>query len=55
MPFADIYRRQVALLIRLLPLIAEEKCFALKGGTAIPVASAAYIANQVAKIFLGIP
>jgi predicted nucleotidyltransferase component of viral defense system len=35
MPFADIYRRQVALLIRLLPLIAEEKGFALKGGTAI--------------------
>lgn len=35
MPFADIYRRQVALLIRLLPLIAEENCFALKGGTAI--------------------
>jgi predicted nucleotidyltransferase component of viral defense system len=35
MPFADIYRRQAALLIRLLPLIAEEKCFALKGGTAI--------------------
>jgi len=35
MPFADVYRRQVALLIRLLPLIAEEECFALKGGTAI--------------------
>jgi predicted nucleotidyltransferase component of viral defense system len=35
MPFADIYRRQVTLLIRLLPLVAEEKCFALKGGTAI--------------------
>jgi predicted nucleotidyltransferase component of viral defense system len=35
MPFAEIYRRQVALLIRLLPIIAEEKCFALKGGTAI--------------------
>jgi predicted nucleotidyltransferase component of viral defense system len=35
MPFADIYRRQVALLIRLVPLIAEENCFALKGGTAI--------------------
>jgi hypothetical protein len=35
MPFAEIYRRQLALLIRLLPLIAEEKCFALKGGTAI--------------------
>jgi predicted nucleotidyltransferase component of viral defense system len=35
MPFRDIYRRQVALLIRILPLIAEETCFALKGGTAI--------------------
>src|SRR4029077_5325143 len=35
MPFADIYRRQAMLLIRLLPLIAEENCFALKGGTAI--------------------
>ena len=35
MPFADIYRRQVALLVRLLPLIAAETCFALKGGTAI--------------------
>ena len=35
MPFADTYRRQVALLIRLLPLVAEEKCLALKGGTAI--------------------
>lgn len=35
MPFADTYRRQVALLVRLLPSIAEEKCFALKGGTAI--------------------
>src|ERR1700747_1989208 len=35
MPVAEIYRRQAALLIRLLPLIAEEKSFALKGGTAI--------------------
>jgi predicted nucleotidyltransferase component of viral defense system len=35
MAFADVYRRQVALLIRILPLIAEEDCFALKGGTAI--------------------
>ena len=35
MAFGDIYRRQVALLIRILPLIAEEKSFALKGGTAI--------------------
>jgi predicted nucleotidyltransferase component of viral defense system len=35
MPFSDIYRRQVALLIRVLPLVAAEDCFALKGGTAI--------------------
>jgi predicted nucleotidyltransferase component of viral defense system len=35
MAFSEIYRRQVALLIRTLPLVAEEKCFALKGGTAI--------------------
>lgn len=35
MPFSEIYRRQVALLIQTLPLIAEEECFALKGGTAI--------------------
>lgn len=35
MAFRDIYRRQVALLVRVLPHIAEESCFALKGGTAI--------------------
>jgi predicted nucleotidyltransferase component of viral defense system len=35
MAFRDTYRKQVALLIRILPLIAEETCFALKGGTAI--------------------
>jgi len=35
MPFNETYRRQVALLIRILPFVAEEKCFALKGGTAI--------------------
>lgn len=35
MAFAETYRRQVALLIRALPLVAEEKWFALKGGTAI--------------------
>jgi predicted nucleotidyltransferase component of viral defense system len=35
MTFRDIYRRQVALLVRILPLVAEESCFALKGGTAI--------------------
>lgn len=35
MPFADLYRRQAALLVRVLPYVAEEKAFALKGGTAI--------------------
>ena len=35
MPFNDVYRRQVELLIRTLPYVAEEECFALKGGTAI--------------------
>src|ERR1700733_15253854 len=35
MAFAEIYRRQVALLIRALPLVTEEACFAMKGGTAI--------------------
>src|SRR5258708_3509836 len=35
MAFADIYKRQVALLIRVLPLVTEEACFAFKGGTAI--------------------
>lgn len=35
MPFEELYRRQVRLLIRVLPHIASETCFALKGGTAI--------------------
>ena len=35
MAFRDTYRKQVALLVRILPLVAEEFCFALKGGTAI--------------------
>jgi predicted nucleotidyltransferase component of viral defense system len=35
MPAAEIYRRQAALLIRVIPLVAKEPCFALKGGTAI--------------------
>lgn len=35
MPFSETYRRQAALLVRIVPLIAPEKCFALKGGTAI--------------------
>jgi hypothetical protein len=32
---APIYRAQVDLLLRLLPYVAEETVFALKGGTAI--------------------
>lgn len=35
MPPAEIYRRQAALLVRALPFVAVETCFALKGGTAI--------------------
>lgn len=35
MPASEQYRRQAALLIRVLPFVAEEACFALKGGTAI--------------------
>lgn len=35
MAFADGYRRQVALLLRALPHVGQEDCFALKGGTAI--------------------
>jgi hypothetical protein len=35
MPAAELYRRQAALLVQAIPLIATETCFALKGGTAI--------------------
>jgi predicted nucleotidyltransferase component of viral defense system len=35
MAFTDIYRKQVELLVRTIPYVAEEQCFALKGGTAI--------------------
>ena len=35
MAFSEVYRRQLELLIRTLPVVAEEECFALKGGTAI--------------------
>jgi hypothetical protein len=31
----SLYYRQVRLLVRLLPIIAKESCFALKGGTAV--------------------
>ena len=32
---SDVYRAQVSLLVRTLPFVAAEACFALKGGTAI--------------------
>lgn len=35
MPFRDQYQAQVRRLMRLLPIVAREACFALKGGTAI--------------------
>ena len=35
MAFREVYRKQVELLIKVLPFIADEDCFALKGGTAI--------------------
>jgi predicted nucleotidyltransferase component of viral defense system len=35
MPFGDLCFLQAALLIRVLPYVAKETCFALKGGTAI--------------------
>jgi len=35
MSFHDQYHSQVRLLMRLLPIVAQETCFALKGGTAI--------------------
>ncbi len=35
MAFRDIYRKQAALLIRVMPYVARESVFALKGGTAI--------------------
>src|SRR5258706_6634499 len=35
MPIADEYRQKAALLIRVLPFVAEVACFAMKGGTAI--------------------
>jgi predicted nucleotidyltransferase component of viral defense system len=35
MAFGEVYRQQVGLLVRVLPLVAAESDFALKGGTAI--------------------
>jgi hypothetical protein len=33
MPLAEAYRKQVALLIKIVPLVAAQPAFALKGGT----------------------
>jgi predicted nucleotidyltransferase component of viral defense system len=33
--YSESYKSQVDLLLAILPLVAEEPCFALKGGTAI--------------------
>ncbi|MDP9811327.1 putative nucleotidyltransferase component of viral defense system [Rhizobium tibeticum] len=35
MPINERYRQQVTLLVQTMPAVAEETCFALKGGTAI--------------------
>ena len=35
MPASEEFRRQAALLVRVIPLVAKETRFALKGGTAI--------------------
>jgi hypothetical protein len=35
MPASEQFRKQAALLVRTIPLVAAETCFALKGGTAI--------------------
>ena len=35
MPISDLYRRQAELLVKTIPFVARETCFALKGGTAI--------------------
>jgi hypothetical protein len=35
MPASEQFRNQAALLVRAIPLVAAETCFALKGGTAI--------------------
>jgi predicted nucleotidyltransferase component of viral defense system len=35
MAFSDVYRRQAALLVRVLPFVAQESNLAMKGGTAI--------------------
>ena len=31
----DVYRKKVELLLRILPFVTDEECFAVHGGTAI--------------------
>lgn len=38
----DIYRRKVELLLRILPFVTDEECFAIHGGTAINL----FVKNQ---------
>ena len=35
MTISNVYRAQVDLLLQVMPHVAKEECFALKGGTAI--------------------
>ncbi len=35
MEIRNVYKAQVSLLLKVLPEVAKEKCFALHGGTAI--------------------
>ncbi|WP_416337326.1 nucleotidyl transferase AbiEii/AbiGii toxin family protein [Galbibacter sp. EGI 63066] len=35
MEIRNVYKTQVSLLLKVLPEVAKEKCFALHGGTAI--------------------
>lgn len=35
MAYSALYRKQVAQLVKVLPHVSKESCFALKGGTAI--------------------
>jgi hypothetical protein len=50
MAFREAYRRQVALLIRTIPYIAQEDSFALKGGTREP--SSEEMSTPVTEKFL---
>lgn len=44
------YYRQVQLLLRVLPMIAEQPCFALKGGTAINL----FLSNNLPRLSVDI-